>query len=79
MLDSEMYAHINSRFDCAYTIGNLVDYFSLGLSHIQTLKIIMRYFKGTLIFGIKYQQTSNRDILYGFFNANWEGIMTLNS
>jgi hypothetical protein len=38
MVNNQMYAHVNSRFDCTYTIGNLVDYFSVGLSHIQTLK-----------------------------------------
>lgn len=41
--------------------------------HIQTLKRTMRYIKGTLTLGIRYQQSTNGNVLYGYSNADWAG------
>lgn len=57
IVESLMYAVINSRPDCAYAVCNLAQYLSnRGNSHIQTLKCTLRYIKGTLSYGIKYQK-----------------------
>ena len=74
LVGSLMHAQVNSRPDCAYTINSLAQYLSNpNTTHVQTLKRTMRYIKGTLSFGIKYQKLPNEDILYGFSDADWAG------
>jgi hypothetical protein len=38
--------------------------------HIQALKNIMQYIKGTLNYGIKYQIFENGQILHGYFDID---------
>ena len=69
-----MYAIINSKLDCAYALCSLAQYLSNpGNTHIQTLKRTLRYIKGTLSFGIKYQKQDNGEFFYGFSGTNWAG------
>lgn len=71
---SLMHAIVNSRPDIAYSVTNLAQYMSNpGEMHKQTLKRTVRYIKGTLSLGIKYQSTPNGGILHGFFDADWAG------
>lgn len=51
-----MHAIVNSKQDCVYVVNNLAQYLTNpSLSHIQNLKSLIRYIKGTLTLGIKYQ------------------------
>jgi hypothetical protein len=51
-----MHAIVNSRQDYAYVVNSLAQYLTNpSLSHIQNLKRVLRYIKGTLTLGIKYQ------------------------
>jgi len=74
MVGSLMHAHVNSRPNCAYTVSTLAQYLSNPrLEYIQTLKQTMRYIKGILNFGIKYQKSLQGDILHGFSDVDWVG------
>lgn len=69
-----MHAIVNTRPDCAYAISSLAQYLSTPAdSHIYTLKRILRYVKGTLSFGIRYQKSPQGEILHGYSNAHWAG------
>lgn len=69
-----MHAQVNSRPDCAYTINGLTQYLcKQDIAHVQTLKRTMRYIKGTLLFGIKYQKLPYVNIRHGFSHADWAG------
>lgn len=41
--------------------------------HIQTLKRTLCYIKETHILGIKYQQSTNGNILHGYYDVDWAG------
>lgn len=74
IVGSLMHACVNSRPDCAYPVNSLAQYLTNpGPTHIQTLKRTMRYIKGTLSLGIKYQQSTNGNILHGYSDADWAG------
>ena len=69
-----MHAIVKTQLDCAYAISSLAQYMSNpSISHIQTLKRTLRYIKGTLSYGIKYQKFAQRYVLYGFSYADWAG------
>jgi hypothetical protein len=74
IVGSLMHAIVNFRPNCVYVVNSLAQYLTnAGPSHIQTLKRVLWYIKGTLTLGIKYQQSPNGDILHGFCDANWVG------
>jgi len=55
-------------------VNNLAQYLTDPRpTHIQTLKRTMRYIKGTLTLGIRYQQSTNGNVLYGYSNVDWVG------
>lgn len=69
-----MHAIINFRPNCVYVVNRLAQYLTNPCpSHIQTLKRVLQYIKGTFTFGIKYQQSPNNDIFYGFCDVDWVG------
>jgi len=74
VVGSLMHAIVNSCPNCTYEISSLAQYLSNpSLLHIQTLKQTLRYIKGTLSYGIKYQKSVEGDVLYGFSDADWVG------
>uniref|UniRef100_A0A7I4E253 Reverse transcriptase Ty1/copia-type domain-containing protein n=1 Tax=Physcomitrium patens TaxID=3218 RepID=A0A7I4E253_PHYPA len=78
VVGSFIHAIVNSRLNCVFAISSLVQYLSKpGPTHIQTLKRTMRYIKGTLNIGIKYEHLSQGDILHGYSDVNWAEYMAL--
>ena len=74
VVGSLMHAIVNTRPDCAYAVSSLAQYLSNpSISHIQRLKRTLRYIKGTLSYGIKYQKFAQGHVLFGFLDANWPG------
>ena len=74
IVGSLMHAIVNTRPDCAYAISTLAQYLSTPAdSHIYTLKRTLRYIKGTLSFGIRYQKSPQGDVLHGYSDADWAG------
>jgi hypothetical protein len=66
-----MHAIINSRPNYAFTISNLTQYmFNLSISHLQGIKQMLWYMKGTINMGIQYQRHDDGHILNGFLDAN---------
>jgi hypothetical protein len=64
-----MYSIVN-KLNCAFAISSFARYLSnLKDVQIQVFKHIMRYIKGTLSYGIKYQNFENGQILHGYSNA----------
>jgi hypothetical protein len=64
-----MYSIVN-KLNCAFAISSSGCYLSnLKDVQIQVFKHIMRYFKGTLSYGIKYQNFENGQILHEYSNA----------
>lgn len=59
IVDNLIHADVNSRPNCTYTIKKLAQLYlsNPNITHIQSLKRIMRYIKGTLNYGIKHQQS----------------------
>lgn len=74
IVGSLIHATVNTRPDCAYTVGSLAQYLSdPKYSHFQTLKRVLRYLKGTSSYGIKYQRQTKAHDLQGFSDADWAG------
>jgi len=62
IVGSLIYSIIEFRPDCAYAVCSLAQHLSnYSNSHIHILKCTLRYMKGTLSFGIKYQKQENRE------------------
>lgn len=69
-----MHAIVNFRPDLAYFVTSLAQYLSNPEeAHQQALKRTLRYIKGTLSLGIKYQSIPDGGILHGFSDADWAG------
>jgi hypothetical protein len=72
MVGSLMHAIVNNKPDCSFVVNSLAQYLSnLNIVHIQALKHVMQYIKGTLTNGIKYQKCEGGVILHGFFYVNF--------
>jgi len=71
VVGSLMHAIVNTRPGCAYAINSLAQYLSNpSMTHVQALKRTLRYIKGTLSFGIKYQKSAQGDVLHGYSDAD---------
>jgi len=67
-----MHAIVNNRLNCSFAVNSLAQYLSnLGVVHIQALKHVMQYIKGTLTISIKYQKCEGGVILHGFSGVNF--------
>lgn len=74
VVGSLMHSIVNTRPDCAYTISSLAQYLSTPtILHMQALKQILRYLKGTLPYGIRYTRSPQGVVLHGYSDADWAG------
>ncbi|CAA7034293.1 unnamed protein product [Microthlaspi erraticum] len=72
MIGSLLYL-TTSRPDLCFSIGVCACYQTKPKqSHLQAMKKILRYVKGTVNLGIFYSKRSNRN-LAGYCDADWEG------
>ena len=68
------YVSIATRPDIAAAVGILSQYMAdPSYDHWLGIKRLLRYIKGTLIYGLKFVARENDDDLYGFADANWAG------
>lgn len=66
-----MHSIVDSKSNCAFVVNGLTQYLSNPRDmHIQALKNIMQYNKGTLNYGIKYQIFENGQTLCGYFEID---------
>ena len=75
MIGSLTYASIATRPDLSSAVGVLSQFMNKpGLQHVKGVKRVLRYIKGTLNCGIRFDKSSNADFkLYGFSDADWAG------
>ena len=63
-----------TRPDIAATVGILSQYMAdPSNDHWLGIKRLLRYIKGTLMYGLKFIAHKNDDDLYGYADANWAG------
>ena len=68
------YVSTATRPDIAAAVGILSQYMAdPSYDHWLGIKRLLRYIKGTLIYGLKFVARENDDDLYGFADANWAG------
>ena len=68
------YVSTATRPDIAATVGILSQYMAdPSNDHWLGIKRLLRYIKGTLMYGLKFIAHENDDDLYGFADANWAG------
>ena len=74
-IGSLTYAAIATRPDISYAVGVLSQFMSCpGQVHFQGVKRILRYLKGTLHYGLKFEAKDEADIsIQGFADADWAG------
>ncbi len=72
---SLMYAAIATRPDISVAVGTLSQFMSNpGQEHFQGIKRILRYLKGTLNFGLKFEAQDGLNVnLQGYADADWAG------
>ena len=65
--------YLNTRLDICFVVNTLSQYLVQPRQvHLITAKHVMRYLKGTIDFGLYYDE--NHDYrLYGYTDADWEG------
>ena len=75
MIGSLTYASIATRPDLSSAVGVLSQFMNKpGLQHVKGVKRVLRYIKGTLHYGIRFDKSSDADFkLYGFSDADWAG------
>ena len=75
MIGSLTYASIATRPDLSSAVGVLSQFMNKpGLQHVKGVKRVLRYIKGTLNYGIRFDKSSDADFkLYGFSDADWAG------
>ena len=73
-----IYAAIATRPDISFAVALLSQFISNpGLEHFQGMKRILRYLKGTLDYGLKFEAQEKADIIIqGFADADWAGYVT---
>ena len=68
------YVSTATRPDIAAALGILSQYMAdPSYDHWLGIKRLLRYIKGTLIYGLNFVAHENDDDLYGFADANWAG------
>ena len=73
MVGSLLYAAIATRPDIAQAVGVVSKFCSRPTeAHLTAAKRILRYLKGTVTLGIKYQK-SDDGMLVGYADADWAG------
>ena len=71
MLGSIMYIMLQTRPDIAYAISKLSQFSSnLTKQHLQALKRVLRYLKGTKGLGLTYQKNEKRELV-GWTDFSW--------
>ena len=77
-IGSLTYAAIATRPDISYAVGVLSQFMSCpGQVHFQGVKRILRYLKGSLHYGLKFEAKDKTDIsIQGFEDADWAGDVT---
>ena len=77
-IESLIYAAIATRPDISFAVGLLSQFMSNpGLEHFQGVKRILRYLKGTLDYGLKFEAQEKADItIQGFADADWAEDVT---
>ena len=77
-IGSLTYAAIATRPDISYAVGVLSQIISCpGQAHFQGVKRILRYLKGTLHYGLKFEAKDKADIsIKGYVDADWAGDVT---
>ena len=75
MIGSLTYASIATRPDLSSAVGVLSQFMNKpGLQHVKGVKRVLRYIKGTLNYGIRFDKSSDADFkLYSFSDADWAG------
>jgi hypothetical protein len=72
VVGSLMHAIVNNKPNCSFVVNTLAQYLSNpNVVHIQALKHVMHYIKGTLTIGIKYQKCEGGVILHVFSDLNF--------
>ena len=76
MVGSLLYASIATRPDLAQAVGAISKFNSCPTeAHLNAVKRIFRYLKGTINLCIKYEKSAD-NCLVGFSDAYWAGDMT---
>ena len=77
-IGSLIYAAIATRPDISFAVGLLSQFMSSPeLEHFQGVKRILRYLKGTLDYGLKFEAQDQAGItIQGFADADWAGDIT---
>ena len=74
MVGSLLYAAIATRPDIAQAVGAVSKYNSCPTeTHLTGVKLILRYLKGTINLGLKFEKTAGNSIIIGFSDADWAG------
>ena len=75
MIGSLTYASIATRPDLSAAVGALSQFMNKpGPQHVKGVKRILRYIKGTLNYGLRFDSSSNAEFkLYGYSDADWAG------
>ena len=75
MIGSLTYASISTRPDLSAAVGALSQFMTKpGQQHLKGIKRVLRYVKGTLDYGLRFDCSSNEEFnLYGYSDSDWAG------
>ena len=74
IIGSLTYAATTTRADIAAAVNMLSKFMTKpGKGHMERVKRILRYMKGTVDYGIIYSASDNKCILSGYSDSDWAG------